>query len=430
MSLPCNNSALGSRRLRDVHLRVDYLMEKYGYNENKNVQIFDLCKHCESVEDLDVSVPILDKKQCYINCSGVDWICQAKFEANKHERILWNQYILMRQEDYSQLVIEALQRFDPRIAINSINQFNKELKCEQPHMTNTTFVAEEMIFNSYCPMTIPDDVVPVPPLGKEYYPGYVKPIKNEENETVKQPDLKIPNKENWIPDCDCKDTMIHLDSESCIMCGTKYKNRNRLNHFLNPDNLPTLPTWENVFKFFDEEKDMVKNVGNIDEIQNKLDMARAKAIVNSKCTEILGNLAALTGMKDACQFCSNMKRSTPDRIIECSGLQEVCIFKHEFFKEWPACMFREKGYTESILKCSTKEKYQKLLDKIFSVKYFERAMKIKEILDSDVLVVSPHLAPVIKQYNCLLYRYYWPHAFNQKPAEYVPDSDSDSEILL
>lgn len=410
------SDCLGSKRLRDVHTRVSYLLQKYKYNENKQVQIFDLCEFCEMKEDLDVSVPMLSRKQSYLNCSGIDWICQAKSEANKTEMILWNQYTLMSQEHYSEVVEEVLETLEARAAMQSLYLFHKELKTEQPHMTNTTLCSEEMMCKSYIPMKLANDTFPVPALGKEYLKEYVAPLfpdacplQHPGLQGVLLPEETTQPDECWTPEAVDPDTLVEAES-------SKLK--------------PVQPCWDNVFQFLEEEKVMLRNHNNhsnFTPVQRELDLSRAMAMVDSRCSEVMTHLNALTDLKDPCEFCKNLKRSAPDRIVECTGLQDVCVFKYEFYREWPVGMFREKSYNDTILNCTTRNKYMKLLNKIFSLKYIERAMRVKEIMDSDLLVISPHLAPVIKQYNALLYRYYWPYPLDQDKIEFPARSVSGSE---
>ena len=408
--------SLGERRLKDVHKRVDYLLDKFMYNELKHVQVFDLCKFCETVEVLDMSVPMKERKQIYLNCSGIDWICHARYDVNNYRGILWNQYTLMSSEDYSQLVMEAMNTMEPRHALDAVHHLNKELKVEQPHMVNTIHAVEELLYSCYVPMQLKGDTLPLPPLGKEYEEEFVAPEKFNLNE------MEPRFKEVWISSCSCTEKCLDPETEKCTTCGNSKLKLAREALKCN-DFAPEMPKWDKFLEFLDEERLLINgSPNNTSQIQENLNMARVRTLVNSTCTDILTHLNALTGIKDPCNFCKNLKRSTPDRVVDCSGLLKVCTFRYDFFKEWPVSMVRDKCYNDRVLNCNTTERYKHLLNEIFSLKYLERAMKVKDIVDDDILAANPHLAPVIKQYNALLYRYYWPCALEKKVLDLGTDT--------
>ena len=407
-------------------MRVDYLLQKFLYNEQKHVQVFDLCKFCETVEYLDMSVPMVERKHIYINCSGIDWICHAKHDVKNYRTIMWNQYTLMTSQDYCKLVLDAMNSMEPRLALQAIHHLNKELKVEQPHMVNAINAAEQLLFKCYVPMKLKQDTLPVPPVGKEYVEELLEPLGFD----LKH--MKPKFKDCLISDCSCREKSLDPETEACNSCGnTKLKLAKDV--LKDGDLRPDMPRWDNMMEFLDEERKLL-NGGKekSGQIQKNLDIVRARALVNSTCTDILNNLNALTGIKDPCDFCRNLKRSSPDKIIDCSGLQDVCTFRYDFFKEWPVGMVRDKCYNERVLGCSTTEKYKQLLNHIFSLKYVERAMRVKDVMDNDILAVNPHLAPVIKQYNCILYRYFWPYALEKETLDLTgdPAATSDEEEFV
>ena len=61
-----------------------------------------------------------------------------------------------------------------------------------------------------------------------------------------------------------------------------------------------------------------------------------------------------------------------------------------------------------ILLCDTMENYGKLLDEIFNVKFIERAMQLKAMVDCQIMAIHPHIAKIIAYYDFLIYRYYSP----------------------
>ena len=400
-----------------MHIRVDYLLEKYKYNDQKHVQVFDLCTFCETMERLDKSVPMQERKQVYINCSGIDWICHARHDVHKTFQVPWNQYTLMPPEEYCSIMMDAMTSMEPRVAIQTINSFNKELKREQPHMMNTIHAVEELIFSCYKPMQVIMDTLPVPPVGKEYVKEPVDPM----NLSPPHANLRPKFKECWVSDCSCTDKCLDPETEACTQCGNTHL-KLAMEALENCDLKPKMPTWETVLNFCEEEKVLLEGMkDNCCERQTGLNDLRCQTLVSKTCLEILTHLSSLTGIKNPCEFCCNLKRSSPDRIIDCTGVKKVCTFKYEFFKEWPVGLVREKAYNDKILNCSTRAQYRDLLNQIFSLKYVERAMACKDILDSDLLAVNPHLAPIIRQYNCILYRYYWPYAIDKELLDLPTD---------
>ena len=61
-----------------------------------------------------------------------------------------------------------------------------------------------------------------------------------------------------------------------------------------------------------------------------------------------------------------------------------------------------------ILLCDTMKNYGELLDEIFNVKFIERAMQLKAMVDCQIMAIHPHKARIIPFYDLLIYRYYSP----------------------
>ena len=54
------------------------------------------------------------------------------------------------------------------------------------------------------------------------------------------------------------------------------------------------------------------------------------------------------------------------------------------------------------------ENYGKLLDEIFDVKFIERTMQLKAMVDCQIMAIHPHMAKIIAHYDLLINRYYSP----------------------
>ena len=61
-----------------------------------------------------------------------------------------------------------------------------------------------------------------------------------------------------------------------------------------------------------------------------------------------------------------------------------------------------------ILLCDTKKNYGELLDEIFNVKFIERAIQLKAMVDCQIMAIHPHMAKITAYYDLLIYRYYSP----------------------
>ena len=66
--------------------------------------------------------------------------------------------------------------------------------------------------------------------------------------------------------------------------------------------------------------------------------------------------------------------------------------------------------------CNTMDKYANLLNMIFNVRFVERVVELKALIDAQILCMHPHLSPVIGWYNMFILRYY-------NPLWYPPGSD-------
>ena len=56
--------------------------------------------------------------------------------------------------------------------------------------------------------------------------------------------------------------------------------------------------------------------------------------------------------------------------------------------------------------CDTIDKYADLLNIIFNVKFIERAIELKALIDNQLFLMKPHLSKIIGWYDMLILRYY------------------------
>ena len=122
-------------------------------------------------------------------------------------------------------------------------------------------------------------------------------------------------------------------------------------------------------------------------------------------SSLLNNIDKVTAVTDPCDLCWWWKDSNSSTVVMCSGSEELCKFKNEFFAEWPEYLSNKINKTEMLLDCNTLEKYAQLMDIIFSVKYIEKAFELKAKIDNTLLNLHPHMTYVVIWYDALLYRY-------------------------
>ena len=121
--------------------------------------------------------------------------------------------------------------------------------------------------------------------------------------------------------------------------------------------------------------------------------------------EILHAIHKLSLASDACFHCVWLKHKMPRKIINCTGIPKLCSLKYELFNVWPSKFYKESYLMTRILLCDTMENYGKLLDEIFNVKFIERAMQLKAMVDCQIMAIHPHMAKIIAYYDLLIYRY-------------------------
>ena len=64
---------------------------------------------------------------------------------------------------------------------------------------------------------------------------------------------------------------------------------------------------------------------------------------------LLNNIDKLTAVADPCDLCMWRKQQNPSHIVVCSGAEELCTFKYEFFAEWSKYLLSELNKMEMLL---------------------------------------------------------------------------------
>ena len=124
--------------------------------------------------------------------------------------------------------------------------------------------------------------------------------------------------------------------------------------------------------------------------------------------EILHAIHKLSLATDACFHCVWLKHKVPRKIINCAGIPKLCSLKYELFNAWPPKFYKETYLMTKILLCDTMKRYAEILDEIFNVKFIERAMQLKAMVDCQIMAIHPHMAKIITCYDLMIYRYYLP----------------------
>ena len=111
---------------------------------------------------------------------------------------------------------------------------------------------------------------------------------------------------------------------------------------------------------------------------------------------------------DPCFHCVWLKHKIPGKIINCTGIPKLCTMKYELFAALPPELYKESEMMTRILMCDTLQRYAEFMNEIFKIKYIERAMQLKAIVDYQIMGIHPHMAKIIAKYDLLMYRYYSP----------------------
>ena len=67
-----------------------------------------------------------------------------------------------------------------------------------------------------------------------------------------------------------------------------------------------------------------------------------------------------------------------------------CRLKHDFFCEWPEEMTSHGEATFQLADCNMMDKYADLLNMIFNVRFVERVVELKALIDAQILCMHVH----------------------------------------
>ena len=215
------------------------------------------------------------------------------------------------------------------------------------------------MYTNYKPHLLKDHVFPVPPPGYEYFEMKVHAMIESNNDEEVDPDgiEKMGYEVSyWKPELN--DILVRRNIVDNILLENEPLNNGRIGKLLNIDH------------------------------------------------SLLNDINKIITVSDPCNLCCWKKDRNPSIVVVCSGAEELCKFKYEFFAEWPEYLLSEINKTQMLLDCDTLEKYAQLMDIFFSVKYIERAFELKVEIDNTLLSLHPYMCYPITSYDALLYRYY------------------------
>ena len=168
------------------------------------------------------------------------------------------------------------------------------------------------------------------------------------------------------------------------------------------------------------KEDLVNMCAMMKDIQNELNKLRIQELNGMEEEDLLSliNMVALT--TDPCNSCIWEKKICPKKMkISCTGIEELCRLEHDFIHEWPEEMTSHGKATFLLADCNTMDKCAKLLNMIFNVRFIERVVELKALIDTQILHMHLHLSHVIEWYNMFILRYYNPLWY--PPGLDIPD---------
>ena len=121
--------------------------------------------------------------------------------------------------------------------------------------------------------------------------------------------------------------------------------------------------------------------------------------------DILHAIHKLSLANDPCFHCVWLKHKLPGKIINCTGIPKLCSMKYELFNAWPPEFYKESQMMTRIIMCDTLERYAHFMNEIFNVKFIERAVQLKVIMDCQIMAIHPHMTKIIAKYDLLIYMY-------------------------
>ena len=289
------------------------------------------------------------------------------------------------------ILMHILNNQQPKDAVYNIEHFILELTKKMPHLINTTQLAEFLNYSNYIPFQLTEGIFPAPPIGEEFIDEYVPPMKSK---------IKYENKYNEL---------VEKEEYGWTQPGWKEElTKNCKNLAKNPS-----PDQD----FIEQILDQIKKYETLD--------------------EILHAIHKLSLATDACFHCVWLKHKVPGKIINFTGIPNLCSLKYELFNAWPSKFYKESYLMTRILLCDTKKNYGELLDEIFNVKFIERAMQLKAMVDCQIMAIHPHMSKIIAYYDLLIYRYYSPvwnrngegklQALEKEEEEEEDDDDDDDD---
>ena len=186
-----------------------------------------------------------------------------------------------------------------------------------------------MVYTNYKPHLLKDDIFPVPPVGYEYLDMTVAAhIEDDDKDEVDGENVNTNQIEK-------------LGYEVC--------------------------NWKPELNDIVAHSNFVNN-GPLENIQNKLNNERMLSLLSIDGS-LLNNIDKLIAVADPCDMCMWRKEQNPSHVVVCSGAEELCTFKCEFFAEWPKYLWSELNKTEMLLDCDTLEKYAKLIAENYNRSY-------------------------------------------------------------
>ena len=327
-----------------------------------------LCDYCEMKLDMSGGkrgneLEVAPRcKTLFVQCSGVGWLCRARQRLINATHIHWESEGQMTIKKIYKILMHILKNQQPKDVLYNIEHFNLELTKKMPHLIKTTQLTEFLIYSNYIPFQLTEGIFPVPPVGEEFTDAYVPPMKSK---------MKYKNKNNEL---------VETEEYGWIQPGWKEELTK------NYKNLAENPSPEQ--HFIEQILDQIKKYETLD--------------------EILHAIHKLSLASDACFHCVWLKHKVSRKISNCTGIPKLCSLKYELFNAWPSKFYKENYLMTRILLCDTMKFYGKLLDEIFNVKFIERSMQLKAMVDCQIRAIHPHMAKIIAYYDLLIYKYYSP----------------------
>lgn len=284
-------------------------------------------------------------------CTGMEWICNIRQNQIKGYKIYWDRKTLMFPEKYLDHVqkILANENFTLLKKIMILNDFNRDIKSENPLLKTLCDSIEELLVKDIVNHLSEVDLIGVIPMtkcGKEFY--------NEYTYTCSENEKYFPDLEK-ISDADSRSDTSELSEISEISDLSVEEGRDTVDTFTSP----TLTA-----------DDIITDI-----------------LSNSNCVP--------------CAFCINWKKRDSIK-MDCSANQEIDCAKYELLSDMPPLLHTSSAWQSEILKGFCLKNYQVSLNKIFSVPYFERAAYIMLIFNNSILLCFPHMKKYVVMYEAII----------------------------